>query len=85
MDIFKLPVHPQADIFPMLPADEMKELAQDIKQNGLQMPIIIGHDEEGELCLIDGRNRRRIYQISEKPGGSLFFEALAMISARGLL
>lgn len=58
MDIFKLPVHPAADVFPMLDADELQELAADIKENGLREPLVVGKGPNGKSCLIDGRNRR---------------------------
>ena len=51
-NIFDLPVHPSADIFPMIPKDELQELADDITTNGLIHPIVI---KDG--VLIDGRNR----------------------------
>ena len=63
MNIFKLPIHPQADIFPLLPEDEMQELAADIKENGLNIPIAIG-DYEGKPHIIDGRNRREACKIA---------------------
>lgn len=56
MNIFELPVHPAADVFPMLDTDELSDLAADIKTNGLQHPIIIG-EVGGVEMLIDGRNR----------------------------
>jgi hypothetical protein len=46
-------VHPAADLFPMLPDDELAELAADIGANGLIHPIVL--DADGRL--IDGRNR----------------------------
>lgn len=46
-------VHEAAELFPMLPEDELQELAADIKANGLIHPIVL--DDEG--ALIDGRNR----------------------------
>jgi ParB-like nuclease domain len=52
MNVFKLKVHPAADIFPMLTEDELEELAADIKAHGLLHPIIL---KDGQL--IDGRNR----------------------------
>lgn len=51
-DTDRIPVHPVADLFPMLPEDELSDLAEDIKANGLQQPIVI---QDGTL--IDGRNR----------------------------
>lgn len=47
------PVHPAAAVFPMLPDDELRELAEDIKANGLMFPIVLGPDGE----IVDGRNR----------------------------
>jgi predicted transcriptional regulator len=47
-----IPAHPDAALFPMLPEDELQELADDIKRNGQQMPILV---KDGEI--IDGRNR----------------------------
>lgn len=53
MNIFRMPVHPAAAIFPMLSEDELSELAADIKANGLLQPLVVKAD-----VLIDGRNRR---------------------------
>jgi hypothetical protein len=46
-------VHPAAAVFPMLPDDELRELAADIKANGLNHAITL--DAEGRI--VDGRNR----------------------------
>jgi hypothetical protein len=56
MNIFELPVHPAADVFPMLDLDELADLAADIKANGLQHPVVVGV-VDGVDMLIDGRNR----------------------------
>jgi len=48
----KYQVHPAADVWPMLPKDEMQQLADDIKANGQIFPILI---KDG--VIIDGRNR----------------------------
>jgi len=47
-----LPVHPAAELFPLMSPDELRELGEDIKNRGLQIPILIRGDE-----LLDGRNR----------------------------
>lgn len=70
-EIADLPVHPVADIFPMLAenstdresgkADKqtitLAELADSITENGLQEPIVLFETENGKT-LLDGRNRR---------------------------
>lgn len=55
-----LPVHPVADLFPMLPPDELDDLADDIKANGLQHPIVM---KDG--VLIDGRNRLAACKLAD--------------------
>jgi hypothetical protein len=59
----KLPLeaHPLAAIFPMMPDEELAELAEDIKVNGLIHPIVL--DAEG--LVVDGRNRLRACEIAE--------------------
>jgi disulfide oxidoreductase YuzD len=54
----ELKVHPLIDLFPMMSEEELADLAEDIKANGLIYPIVIDGD-----VLIDGRNRLavRIY------------------------
>ena len=37
-----LPVHPAADMFPMLSEPELRAVGKHIKKNGLQSPIVIG-------------------------------------------
>lgn len=57
----KIEVHPFADLFPMLPDDELAELADDIRSNGLQQAITL--DAKG--VLIDGRNRLKACEIAD--------------------
>jgi hypothetical protein len=57
IDIFGIPPHPAAEVFPMLPDDELDELATDIGANGLLMPLLVGR-VDGQSVLVDGRNRR---------------------------
>lgn len=54
-------VHPMAALFPMLSAEELKELATDIKENGLQQAIML--DKDG--LLVDGRNREAACEIAK--------------------
>lgn len=59
MDVFKMKVHPSAEIFPMMSVDELKELADDIFKNGLQNPIVVQNN-----ILVDGRNRLAACKIA---------------------
>jgi DNA-binding Lrp family transcriptional regulator len=51
-----LKVHPAAELFPLMPEAELRELAEDIKKNGLVDPIVIWSGD-GFPMLLDGRNR----------------------------
>lgn len=53
-------VHPVADLFPMLAEDELRDLAEDIKQRGLLHPIVL--DADG--LVLDGRNRLAACRIA---------------------
>ena len=53
-----LPVHPAADLFPLMSKSELKEHAENIQANGLIAPILIWKDRENDkFLLLDGRNR----------------------------
>lgn len=47
-----LRAHPAAELFPMLPDDQLAELAKDIRERGLIEPVVL---HEG--LVLDGRNR----------------------------
>src|SRR5262249_25639351 len=47
-----LPVHPAAELFPLMSEPELRELGEDIQANGLQAPIVLYKRK-----LLDDRNR----------------------------
>ncbi|TXS31417.1 plasmid replication/partition related protein [Streptomyces sp. ms191] len=55
-----LKIHPAADIFPMLSEDELLDLAESIKNEGLHNAIVL--DSDG--VLLDGRNRLAACEIA---------------------
>lgn len=55
-------VHPAAELFPLMGSGELRELGEDIKANGMKMPIILLQQERG-LSLIDGRNRLEALEV----------------------
>jgi DNA modification methylase len=52
VDVFAMPVHPAAELFPMMSDEEIDGLVEDIRRQGLLHPIIT---HEG--MVLDGRNR----------------------------
>jgi hypothetical protein len=52
-----MPIHPAAEMFPMMPPDELQKLGEDIRKNGLQQAIIILSKSNGDELLLDGRTR----------------------------
>jgi hypothetical protein len=53
--------HPATGIFPLLPSDELKALAEDIRAHGMREPIVLhpnGH-------ILDGRNRAVAWAMIE--------------------
>jgi hypothetical protein len=53
-----LPIHPAAELFPLMSEPELRELGEDIKANKAQFPIATWFDPEAKIeLLVDGRNR----------------------------
>jgi ParB-like chromosome segregation protein Spo0J len=71
LDALTHPVHPIADLFPMMTDEELANLAADIKANGLIHPVVL--DKNG--VLLDGRNRDRACQIAGIEPTTVLFEA----------
>jgi hypothetical protein len=79
-DDFK--VHPAADIFPMLPEDELAKLQKDIERHGIRIPIALYDelDDGGRVnttWLIDGRNR---LEAAERAGIDLGLVPVVRVS-----
>lgn len=55
-----IPVHPAADLFPLVSDAELRELADDIRENGQRHPIVTWNGK-----LVDGRNRWRACELAE--------------------
>jgi ParB-like nuclease family protein len=51
-----LHIHPAVELWPMMSPDELRVLGEDIKKNGMQVPISILHAGK-RYMLLDGRNR----------------------------
>jgi hypothetical protein len=47
-----LPVHPAAELFPALSPDDLRQLGEDIKANGVRQRVVVEPGENGEFALI---------------------------------
>lgn len=47
------PVHPVASMFPMIPEDELQQLADDIKENGQHEPIVLAPYHKDFVAILD--------------------------------
>src|SRR5262249_40746988 len=54
---WELRVHPAAEMFPLMSPSALRELADDIKKNGLQNRVTFMKDRDGLPVLLDGRSR----------------------------
>jgi hypothetical protein len=52
-----LPIHPAAELFPLMSQDELEKLTEDIRNNGLRFPVAVWKCPHGRTMLLDGRNR----------------------------
>jgi hypothetical protein len=65
IDLATLPVHPAAELFPMMDDDALAELAEDIAEKGQMHPIVVAMiGDPPTLTLIDGRNRLKACQLA---------------------
>ena len=64
-----LPIHPAAELFPSMSESELRELAEDIKKNGLQNCVTLCK-YKNKLAVLDGRNRLDAMELAGiKTGG----------------
>jgi hypothetical protein len=62
-----LPIHPAAELFPLMSPDELRELGEDIVKNGLTSPIVLWQgDLKSSVCLLDGRNRLDAIELARR-------------------
>lgn len=67
--------HPLSEIFPLMPASDIKDLSEDIKQRGLQNPITLFEDKvldgrhRQEACLVGGIKPRYVEYKGKDPLG----------------
>jgi hypothetical protein len=71
----KLPIHPAAELLPLMSEDELQELADDIHKNKLREPVTLFNDPVLGRCLLDGRNRLDALALSSELNIKLFFES----------
>jgi hypothetical protein len=85
-DVFK--VHLAADLFPMMSKDELLVLGNDIKKNGLKVPITLWQETNlsDQTFVLDGRNRLDAMElvgldvVTKTPDGK---DVLAIPKAKG--
>ena len=60
-----LPIHPAAELFPLMTPDELHALGEDIKKNGLTSPLVLWRSHpQAPVQLLDGRNRLDAIEIA---------------------
>lgn len=64
-----LPVHPAAELFPRPSPEELQQLADDIKANGLQQKVVLYDpgDDADPLMLLDGVTRLDACELADIP------------------
>lgn len=67
LDDSKYPPHPAARAFPLMEGEAFERLREDVRDNGLRIPIILAkHD--AQWMTLDGRNRQRACdETGQKP------------------
>src|SRR6516162_6558132 len=67
-----LPIHPAAELLPLMSPAALKDLAEDIENNGLSEPGAVWRkDSDSPWQLLDGRNRLDAVEINEGGPGQI--------------
>jgi hypothetical protein len=63
-----LPIHPAAELFPLMSPAELKDLAEDIKKSGVlaNNVVVWRENSDSPRQLLDGRNRLDAIEIAEE-------------------
>ena len=62
-----LPIHPAAELFPLMSPDELAALGKDIRKHGLTSSIAVWSDGKSPVQLLDGRSRLDAIEIEIGP------------------
>ena len=62
-----LPIHPAAELFPLMSPDELAALGKDIRKHGLTSSIAVWSDGKSPEQLLDGRSRLDAIEIEIGP------------------
>ena len=62
-----LPIHPAAELFPLMSPDELVALGKDIRKHGLRSSIAVWSDGKSPEQLLDGRSRLDAIEIEIGP------------------
>jgi hypothetical protein len=69
-----LPIHPAAELFPLMNEAELRELADDIEKHGLTELVCLYDDQELGVCVLDGRNRLDALELLKWEAGEQAYE-----------
>jgi hypothetical protein len=62
-----LPIHPAAELFPLMSEAQVAALGKNIREHGLKLPISVWSDGKSPVQLLDGRNRLDAIEIEIGP------------------
>lgn len=88
-DTLDWPVHPAAELFPLMEGDDFDKLVADIRDNGLMEPVWLWLDpDRDEQVLLDGRNRARACKRAAVPVRTRAYtgkDALAFVTSQNVM